>query len=128
MDVTSAIEALNANVNVTLTIHPSDSAENVKKKIKDIDKHESTSDTPKKRGRKPKSEKLKEETSESGQAEARSGKAPTPGRERSKRRSAQNASLKLQETSDEDDFFFKKKESKESSSSRKSIEGRCISM
>ena len=44
----------------------------------------------------------------------------TPGRERSKRQSAQTASLKLHETSDEEDFLFSKNDSKSTKNDTKS--------
>ena len=117
-DVKSAMEALYA----------SDSADDDKTKETALpEKKGTTSEAPKKkRGRKPKSEKAKEEAADLGKAKAPESSAPAPGRERSKRASAQNASLKLQETSDEDEFYRridKKKDStKESNASRKSIE------
>ena len=108
-------------------LYASDSADDDKKKETALpEKKETTSEVPKKkRGRKPKSEKAKEEEANSGKASASESSAPTPGRSTSKRASAQNANLKLQETSDEDEFIRridKKKDRKESTSSRQSIE------
>ena len=115
-DVKSAMEALYA----------SDSADDENKKETALPekKETATSEVPKKkRGRKPKSEKAKDEAIDSGKAKASESSAPAPGRERSKRASAQSATLKLQETSDEDEFYRRiDKKKDESTSSRKSIE------
>ena len=68
----------------------------------------------KKRGRKSKSE-----TNVDSPSPAPAGgdkkEAKAPGRERSKRQSAQTASLKLHETSDDEEFYFTKNESKSKS-------------
>ena len=102
-DVTSAMEALYA----------SDLADDDKEEETSLpEKKDTTSEVPKKKkGRKRKTE-LK--TTDAGTPDAKEAgsvkpsasesSAPTPGRSKSKRASAQNACLKLQETSDEDEF------------------------
>ena len=129
-DVTSAMEALYA----------SDLADDDKEKETALpEKKETTSEAPKKKRGRPTGRKRKTElrttdagtpdTEEAGSVKpsASESSAHTPGRSRSKRASAQKASLKLQETSDEDEFIRridKKKDRKESTSTslRQSIE------